>query len=409
MPLVPASEVLLGLYLGLLTGIFPGFIAFSIGFGFKYFTDVTVPGLGVVVLGGALAGVSGGLLGLVEPQMTESWTGITAVLVILMLCLWAHNQGDKLAAATPRKLTLKNIRESRVSANLADLVDSYGQLHIRPVGDVQDMEGYPPLPDDLRSQISESSWRFPGKLTLPEVERELEETLLKEHDLAEASVTIDPKGRAQIQAAPGSAGLSKRIPPGKRAVSIETLLPTGVARGDTATLKLPDGDVTGTVKSARTFSLEEDTPSPSPPPKPASAEEDGQPSRPPAKAPTTRGGHGRVTVALSLDDAQLVLQHEKAPTIIQARGGQREYEAVGLLKKHGNRFRKVTIGQGTPLDGTTLGRAKIRSSYGVSVLAIRRGSEQRIAPPGDTPLEEGDRLIAVGPPEALDAFTEAVA
>ncbi|MFC7114096.1 hypothetical protein ACFQH2_02680 [Natronoarchaeum sp. GCM10025703] len=48
------AEVLVGIYLGLLAGIFPGFIAFSIGFGFKYFTNVTVPGLGVVVLGGAL-------------------------------------------------------------------------------------------------------------------------------------------------------------------------------------------------------------------------------------------------------------------------------------------------------------------------------------------------------------------
>jgi hypothetical protein len=63
---IPLTEVLVGVYLGLLAGIFPSFIAFSIGFGFKYFTNVTVPGLGVVVLGGALAGVSGGLMGLMD-------------------------------------------------------------------------------------------------------------------------------------------------------------------------------------------------------------------------------------------------------------------------------------------------------------------------------------------------------
>lgn len=72
---LPLSEVLVGVYLGLLAALFPGFIAFSIGFGFKYFTNVTVPGLGVVALGGALAGVSGGLMGLVDPALADAGPG----------------------------------------------------------------------------------------------------------------------------------------------------------------------------------------------------------------------------------------------------------------------------------------------------------------------------------------------
>lgn len=76
MAAIPVSEILVGVYLGLLAGIFPAFIAFAIGFGFKYFTPVTVPGLGVVALGGTLAGISGGLMGLMDPTLAESWTGI---------------------------------------------------------------------------------------------------------------------------------------------------------------------------------------------------------------------------------------------------------------------------------------------------------------------------------------------
>ena len=66
---LPISEILVGVYLGLIAALFPSFIAFSIGVGFKYFTNVTIPGLGVVALGGALAGVTGGLMGLIDPQL----------------------------------------------------------------------------------------------------------------------------------------------------------------------------------------------------------------------------------------------------------------------------------------------------------------------------------------------------
>lgn len=72
---VPVSEVLIGVYLGLIAALFPPFVAFSIGFVFKYFTDVTIPALGVVALGGALAGVTGGLMGLADPSLRAAGPG----------------------------------------------------------------------------------------------------------------------------------------------------------------------------------------------------------------------------------------------------------------------------------------------------------------------------------------------
>ncbi|WP_276277790.1 hypothetical protein [Haloarcula regularis] len=190
---LPISEILVGVYLGLIAALFPSFIAFSIGFGFKYFTNVTVPGLGVVALGGTLAGVTGGLMGLIDPQLASGWAGITAILVILMGCLWAHSQGDKLGAATPRRLTLKSLRESQLSAELAERVDSYGQIRIRPTGDIHDIEGYPPLPENLREQLRTSSWKFPADLSLTELETRLEERLTTDHELAEVAVVVDKR------------------------------------------------------------------------------------------------------------------------------------------------------------------------------------------------------------------------
>lgn len=398
---VPLTEVVVGVYLGLLAAIFPAFIAFSIGFGFKYFTNVSVPGLGVVVLGGALAGVSGGLMGLMDPTLAESWTGIVAVLVILMTCLWAHSQGDKLGAATPRRLTLKSLREAKLSTDLAERVDSYGQINIRPIG-IEDIEGYPPLPDDIRETLDSGSWKFPANLSLSELETRLEEKLVVDHELAEVAVTIDKQGRAQIAAAPSTAGLSRRVPSDKRAVSIQTLLPTGVARGDVVTIKLPDSDVSGTVVSARTTGVAAPTP-----PEQVETDEptvDAEPPKP--KAVTTTGGEGEVTIAVSFDDARRIIRATSAPVVVHSRGKQREYEAIGVLKQHGNRFRKLTVGEGSSLVGSTIGGSQIRDTYGVAVLAIRRSTERIIAPRGMTELYAGDMLISVGKPDQLRAFEE---
>lgn len=414
MVLVPLSEILVGIYLGVLAGLFPGLIAFAIGFGFKYFTEVTVPGLGVVVLGGALAGISGGLMGLVDPGLAESWTGITAILLVLMLCLWAHSQGDKLATATPRRLTLTSLKSARVSENLADLVDAYGQLRIRPVGEIQDLEGYPPLPEEVRQELAAGSWRFPAKLSRAELETRLEERLIADHDLAEVSVAIDAKGRAEIAAAPPIAGLSRRIPAGKRGVSVRTLLPAGMARGDQATVRLPSGDVTGTVVSAHT-APEGPSPEPlepEPTPAPAAASAVVQPEEeppPPPPVPTTRGGEGQITLAVPLEDAKRVIRTERAPMHVEARGKQREYLVVDVLKDAGNRFRKARVPEGHPLVGQTLGSARIRETYSVGVLAIRRPGERIVAPTGATRIAAGDVLFVVGTSADLDRLQEVLA
>jgi len=403
------ADVLIGIYLGLLAGLFPGFVAFSIGFGFRYFTNVTVPGLGVVVLGGTLAGISGGLMGLADPQLAESATGVTAVLVVLMACLWAHGQGDKLAAVTPRKLTLRSLGGRTLSADLVERVDSYGQVRIRPVGGIADIEGYPPLPDELREQLDDSTWKFPVNLPLSELETRLEERLLTEYELAEAVVHIDERGLAQIAAAPSVAGLSRRVPPGERAVTIRSLLPAGMARGDVVTVALPDEPVTGPVVSARTDGDTRLDPLSRRPETEDATDGSDAPAHPSApKAPTTTGGEGAVTLTLPQQDAKRVIRTEFAPTFVHSRGQRREYEVIDLLERHGNRFQTVTVGEASTLAGTTIGAARLRDEYGVAIFAIRRSSERIVAPDGATELRAGDVLLTVGERNAVRRFEEAV-
>lgn len=403
---IPVNEIILGIYLGLLAGIFPGFVAFALGFIFKYFTTVTIPGLGVVALSGALAGVSGGLMGLLDPAIADSWIGIIAVVVILMVCLWAHAIGDKLGAETPRRLTLARLKENKLSADLVERVDGYGQLRVRSVGTVQDIEGYPPLPSAYREKIMARSWKFPASLPLGELEQRLRRQLVDEFELAEVEVSIDGRGRARIAAAPAAGGLSRRVPTGRRAVTIETLLPTGVARGDEIELALPEGPVRGAVLSARTSGVSVDLPE-SMRDEDDTLDSDSAPT-PPPRAPTTTGGGGRVTLAVSPEEVRTILQHDFAPLIVDSRGNQREYEAVAVLHRGGNRLHKLTFGETSALIGQSIGSARVRDTYGVAILALLRGAEQFIAPGAETTFQPGDQVIVAGKRNAIGSFTEAI-
>ncbi|WP_415379202.1 potassium channel family protein [Halosimplex sp. TS25] len=413
-------EILFGIYLGILTGIIPGLVAWSLGFLFKYFTGVTIPGFGVVVLAVALAGVNGGLLALADPTITQNANAVTittAIMVVLMISLYAHNRGDTMGATFPKRLSLKQLRERTLAADVRGALAGRDEARIRIVGEVADMEGYPPLADDLRAEIRDSEWTFPADLRISELEARLAERLKTEYDLGDAAVTVDERGRASVVAAPPFSGLSKRVPDGKRAVSVNALVPTGVARNDEVTLITPDAQVRGTVVSAKT---RKPTAEAGPDPESTGAdagadgddaddgdEEDAVPQ--PVRAPTTTGGEGRITVAVTRTDAEPLLRADRARVVVESRGVRREYELVSLLRRAGRRFQRVTVGSGGPLDGATVGTANVRETYGVAVMAVRGASGWVVAPRGSATISAGDEVFAVGTREQLDAFREAVA
>jgi len=400
-------EILLGIYLGLLVGVIPALVSWALGFGFKYFTGVTIPGLGVVVLAIALAGVSGGLLALADQSITSAPNAervVTAILLVGMVSLYAHSKGDKMGAEFPKRLSLQSLRDKRLSADVVELVGGRDEVRIRVVGDVADMEGYPPLPESLRAEIRGGEWTFPVDLRIGELESRMEERLKTEFDLGDISVSIDEQGRASITAAPPFSGLSKRISDGRHAVSVDALLPTGLGRKDEVTVLTPDAEVRGTVVSARTTETDRDEPVETPE-TPEVTDADAPPAA--VRAPTTAGGEGRLTVAVSRTDAGPLLRADTAKVVVEPRGTRREYELISLLRRVGNRFRRVTLDAESELAGRSLREAHVREEYGVAVLAVRKPGGWRIAPRGKTELVAGEELYVVGTTAAPDAFAEA--
>jgi len=422
MPSLPV-ELLLGLYLGLLTGIVPAFVAGSLGFLVRYFTGVTLPGFGVVVLALSIASVQGGLLGLVEPTIAQSPRLLVAVLVVLMLALYAHNQGDKLGAELPRRISLTSIRQRTLSADVVELVGSVGQVTVRPTSEIRDMEGYPPLSPDLRKRLKANSWRLPADLPLSELEARLEERLRTDYDLAAIEIAIDERARATIAAAPPSGSLSRRVSAGKRAVSIATLVPTGLARGDEVTVSADDRSITGTVLSVRTDHDDDRVVAPVPDDPADDVATDGgdadgsdaSESVVSAARPTTAtaGGPGRVTLAIARRDVKPLLEAESVRLVVRSRGTSREFEAFALLKAEGYAIRRLTVGA----DGKPEADTEPASMPDVTILAVRRqGSETGsrrhgwvFAPGIERRLETGDEAFVAGPDATIDAFVEAVA
>ncbi|WP_435075468.1 potassium channel family protein [Halorubrum sp. HHNYT27] len=425
-------EIVFGVYLGVITGVVPALVAGVLGFVFKYVTDVTIPGLGVVVLALALAGINGGLLALNDQTIRSSERApaiLTAIVVILMISLYAHAQGDKLGSSVPKRLSLRELRDRTLSTDVVELVGGRGRAVVEVAGDVSDMEGYPPLPAETRRAIAEGEWTFPADVPLIELEDRFAERLRTEFDLADVAVRIDERANATVAAAPPTGALSKRVPQGKRAVSVPALVPTGIARGDVVRVLTADRSVEGPVLAAKTSgapvagagkaSLAAGQPTGDAPEtesdgRDGESRDDGGPRTdggepvptPSSAAPTTTGGEGRVTVAVDRAEAKALLDAGRGRVLVLSRGTRREYELTTLLRRAGKRFRKVSVVPGGPLDGHSIGEVGIRDRYDVAVLAARHDS-WAIAPDGSQLLSAEDELFVVGSRDAIDRFAEA--
>lgn len=396
-------EILFGIYLGVLTGMFPALVSWGLGFIFKYVTGVSIPAFGVVVLALALAGINGGLLALTDPAVIQSGSRvIVALIVVLMLSLYAHAKGDAMGSAVPKRLSLEKLRNRTLSSDVVDLVGYRGEVKIEVLGDVVDMEGYPPLSAETRDEILSGEWRLPADLPISELESRFADRLRTELDLADVSVDLDERGRARVIAAPPFSGVSKRVPSGKRAVSLDAVIPTGLARSDHVTIVAAETEIDGVVVAARSSSNGD-----------GPVQTDGgesEPVRPPRIfAPTATGGEGRVTVAVDRSKVKALLGSKGVKIVVRSRGTRREFELVSMLKQAGKRFKKTTVKASGELAETTIGDSNIRDAYGVAVLAIKRPDGWIVAPHGETVVREGDELFVVGSHDSLARFEEVVA
>ena len=185
------TEVAYGLYLGVLTGVFTALLVFTLSFAFKYIAGVAFPAMLGLIIGLGAAGLQGGIRAFIRsPELLKMPTSIVAVVVILLITLYAHKRGQQFGERLPPKAAVMgSIRRKTLSPEVVRQMGRFGQVRVRTTGEVADMEGYPPLPDDVRTAIREGEWTFPADLPLAELEKRLAEKLRSAHDLDDVAAT----------------------------------------------------------------------------------------------------------------------------------------------------------------------------------------------------------------------------
>ena len=124
---------------------------------------------------------------------------------------------------------------------------------------------------------------------------------------------------------------------------------------------------------------------------------------------TTRTGRRELFLYDSDDPdrcrAVIHLDPEDSAVLADLLGATRVSEAAASLQRlEGLSIDWLTVPQGSPFAGSTIGDARVRKTTGASIVAITRGSETNAAPGPDDVLESGDVLVSVGTPEAVDAL-----
>lgn len=386
----------LGIYLGILTGMFTALLVFGLAFVFQYVAGVAFPAATGLMIGLGAAGLQGGLFRLMrDPVMLQSPVIITALLVVLLVTSYSQKRGTELAKNVPPKTVVFDaLRERKLSRGVVKRLGRFGQVTISVPGEVTDMEGYAPLPDDLRNKIGSREWQFPADLPVVELERRLREQLQIEFQVDDAIVNIDRRGQATISAAPPASGLSRRVPPDKHAVTMEAMVPTGAAFGDHVTVEVDEKALQGSVISVIPPEVKEKIHAPPPPVL--------------ALAQTAGGGEARIAVAVDPGDVTDALPGEPDRFYILPRGKNREYELISLLRRKGNNFVRLQIKHGSPFVGSRLGTLRLRQTYGVDVLAIKHNDTWTFAPRGTQEIQESDDLFVTGPTSGITQLEEAL-
>lgn len=123
---------------------------------------------------------------------------------------------------------------------------------------------------------------------------------------------------------------------------------------------------------------------------------------------TTRSGRRELLLYDSddLDACRAVVHLDPEDSVVLADllGASRVSDpASSLTELEGLAIDWLTVPAGSPVDGATIGGARIRKSTGGNVVAIIRGTSTNAAPGPDDELRAGDVLVTCGTPEAVAA------
>ncbi|RQG93123.1 hypothetical protein EA462_02660 [Natrarchaeobius halalkaliphilus] len=322
------TEIIVGVAFGLVVAIGPAIAVGTLGAAGAYLgRGLSRPESVAIAL--SLAVGNGYAIGVVGPQIIDVRTQtprlLVATAIVALLAMYANSLGARIASELPIGSSFPLVRNRSLSPESLESVDASGQVTIQSTGDVRDIEGYPPLSPRVRHVLEQGSWRVPADLSLPELERRLEQRLRTTENLAAVSVSIDGTGRATIAAAPPASEVASRVPDGWRAVSVPALVPSGAVPGEEIVVYTRDGAVTGSLLETNDGDR-------------IGRVNDG-----------TIGGEKCVTVAVPIADAESVLRTDRCRLGVRPQRASETVEALALLERADCSIGRVTGGELTAI------------------------------------------------------------
>jgi hypothetical protein len=253
----------------------------------------------------------------------------------------------------------------RVEGEVSRVVQAVGRVvTVELPEDIDDIDGYDPVPPETKAEIAGSTLVFPRRLTVDELRKRLVERLKIDHGVGQVDIDIDETGTVGFLAL-GSreSGIGPSLPPGTAAVPVRADPPNAARAGDVVQVFRPT--------------------------------EGGDPER--VTTAEVRGSAEDI-VTLAVDETETdALDDETRYRLVTLPTTPRaDREFASLLRAAEETMGVATVAEGSPLVGVTVG------ALAPAITAIRPADGPVEALPGrDRALAAGEMLYAVARPALL--------
>lgn len=347
--------------------LFAGGITALLALAYRWYTRERLPvglallaGLGTVAVYlnttaalGTVIGGSDGLLDLDVAVQNVATFGVTGLVAI-----GGSRLGHRLAGVVS---VASGARE--FDAEVGRVVTAVGRaIAVELPEEIEDIEGYDPVPAETKAAIAGKTLLFPRRLTVGELRDRIVTRLMEDHGVGRVNLDLAADGTVSYLALGSrAAGIGPTLAPGTVAIAIRADPSFSAGSGDVVQV-WRGGDTPVRVATA-----------------------------------TVRAKQGEiVTIALDAADAGKLDTTERYRLVTLPAERRVDREFAGLLRAAEETFDVTTIGARSSLVGIPVG------ALDTTVIAVRpAGGTIEAIPPRDRRLDAGDTVYVIAGPESI--------